>query len=174
MKEQVEIALNTRDEAKKKGETKKPEEQPKVKVETTAEDVTYQTYTNGRYGFTIQYPTGYTMDRPPSNDDGRKICNGDFSILAYGAHTNIISVGETIEDYYYEDLSTISGDIVYKKLTDKWYVISYNDNGNTVYKRLHFGDISHNIFIITYPTSEAEKYNPITSHISKTFISGAE
>ena len=174
LKEQVEIALNKRDEAKKSIEAKKPVEQPKVKVKTIAEDVTYQSYTNGRFGFTLQYPTGYVVDPPPSNDDGRKIHSEDFSILAYGGHTNIISQGETIEDYYYEDLSSIPGEIEYKRLTDKWYVLAYNDNGTSVYKRFYFGKSFHNTFIITYPASKARKYDPITSHISKTFISGAQ
>ena len=50
---------------------------------------------NGRYGFSMQYPRGLTMDRPPTNGDGAKFYNTEFEVTAYAGHTNIVNEGET-------------------------------------------------------------------------------
>ena len=75
-------------------DTQKPTEQKQK------ENLTYQTYTNTRFGFTVEYPTTFTVGPAPSNNDGREFYNEDFKMLAYGSHINIIEENETIETYY--------------------------------------------------------------------------
>lgn len=155
---------------------KNEEEQEPIKIEENKEEqkISYQTYTNGRFGFSVQHPSNFTIDPPPTNGDGAVIHNEELEIRAFGSHTNVISQNETIDTYYKEDLQTIDKEIAYKKLTDKWYVLSYIENGNIVYKKFFFGDEVSNTLILTYPESQKEKYDRVVTHIAKTFGSSAE
>ncbi|MGG3801641.1 hypothetical protein [Metabacillus fastidiosus] len=151
------------------------EEEP-TKIEENKEEqkISYQTYTNGRFGFSVQHPSNFMIDPPPTNGDGAVIHNEELEITAFGSHTNVISQNETIDTYYKEDLQTIDTEIAYKKLTDKWYVLSYIENGTIIYKKFFFGDEVSNTLILTYPESQKEKYDPVVTHIAKTFGSSAE
>jgi hypothetical protein len=165
--EKVDLALNERQEQEKKMKSK--ENTTTEKEQITEEKVTYKTYTNGRFGFSLQYPTGLTMAPPPTNGDGANFYNEEIDIKAYGGHTNIVQQGETIETYYQQDINSIPGEIAYQKVTANWYVLSYKENGNIIYKKFFFGDSVFNTFIITYPANTQDKYGPITTHISQTF-----
>ena len=51
-------------------------------------------YANDRYGFSMAYPVGYAMQRPPDNGDGRVFSNKQgCTVLAYGSN-NVL--GETL------------------------------------------------------------------------------
>ena len=145
-----------------------------TKQQTNTETLKYQSYVNGRFGFTMQYPEGLTMDPPPTNGDGARFYNSEFELTAYAGHTNIVSEGETVQTYYQQDLNSISGPIAYQKLKDNWYVISYEENGKIFYKKFFFGQDVFNTFIISYPASKQEKYGPITTHIAKTYGTSAQ
>ncbi|WP_216830581.1 hypothetical protein [Alkalihalobacterium elongatum] len=171
LKEQLESFLKEKEEAeqKKKEEALKQEE-AKKQEEARKKQVSYQTYKNERFGFSIQYPSDLTMAPPPTNDDGRRFYNDELEVVAFGGHTNVIDMDETIETYYYDDLNRISGSIGYQRMTEDWYVISYNQNGTIVYKKFFFNDSTFNTFIISYPASKQARYGPITEHIANTFV----
>ncbi|MDE5414014.1 hypothetical protein [Alkalihalobacterium chitinilyticum] len=174
LKEQLELFSQEKDEAKQKAEQKKKEEalkQEEAKIEEAAKkQVSYQVYQNARFSFSIQYPSDLTMAPPPTNGDGARFYNNELEIVAFGGHTNVIDSGETIETYYYEDIVNISAPIGYQRLTEDWYVISYNEYGTTIYKKFFFNDSTFNSFIISYPASKQEQYGPVTDHIASTFI----
>ena len=110
------------------------------------------------------------MDPPPTNGDGARFYNEEFEITAYASHTNVINDGETIEMYFEDDLKSITEEIAYQRITEDWYVISYEENGKIIYKKFYFNDQVGTTFIISYPASKQEKYGPITSHIADTFV----
>lgn len=166
--EQVNLVLKEDDNLQQKDEPTKAKEQNENKK------TTYKTYVNGRFGFSLQYPTDLMMAPPPTNGDGAKLYNEELEITAYGGHTNVVNQGETIETYYEDDLNKISEEVAYQKLTKNWYVLSYVENDRIVYKKFFFGDEVFNTFIITYPVSKKEQYDPVTTRIAKTFVSSAE
>jgi uncharacterized protein YcfL len=170
--EKVDLALMKLQEQEK--EAKAAENITTEKEQIIEEKITYQTYTNDRFGFSLQYPSGLTMAPPPTNGDGAHFYNNEIDIKAYGGHTNIVQQGETIETYYQQDINSIPGEIAYQKVTEDWYVLSYKENGNIIYKKFFFGDSVFNAFIIAYPASTQDKYGPVTTHISKTFASSVE
>lgn len=160
--EQVDLALKNQEETQP--ELKKTEER------TDDKKITYQLYENGRYGFSMYYPKGLNMDPPPTNGDGVRFYNDELEITAFASHTNVIHNEETIEMYYENDLKSIAAEIAYQRITEDWYVISYEENEKIVYKKYYFNELVGTTFIITYPSSKQEKYGPITSHIGETFI----
>ncbi len=174
--EQATVALTTNEPVPQQNETDNNEEKPNSKKDKKkkAEKFKYRPYANDRFGFSMQYPEGLTMDTPPSNGDGARFYNAEFEVTAYGGHTNIVSEGETIETYYQEELNSIPGQIAYQKLTDDWYVVSYEDNGQIFYNKFFFGQEVFNKFIISYPANKQDKYEPVTAHIAKTFAPSAQ
>lgn len=167
--EQVDLALKDQEETQPEEKKVKKTEDKKTVEKADGQKTAYQLYQNGRYGFSMYYPKGLNMDTPPTNGDGARFYNEEFEITAFASHTNVINDEETIEMYYEDALKNITEEIAYQRLTDDWYVISYEENGNVIYKRYYFNDQVGTTFIISYPASEQEKYGPITSHIAETF-----
>jgi hypothetical protein len=145
---------------------------PVKKTPVTPKETAYNSYYNDRFGFGIQYPKGMTLAQPPDNGDGQRFFNDELVITAYGGNTNIINTDESAATYYQEDLNRISEEIAYKKLGNDWYVISYEKDGLIIYKKFFFRGSIFNTFEIKYPANKKEKYDPIVTHIVKTFIMG--
>lgn len=133
---------------------------------------TYQTYTNSRFGFTVQYPTTFTAYPPPTNNDGREFSNEEATITAYGSHINVLGENETIETYYQRALADAPGPVTYKALGNDWYVVSYRAGTNTVYEKAIIGETIISKVIITYPSSKQAYYDSMVTHVSKTFKGG--
>ena len=153
---------------------KKPSSNPGEETVNSAqtESFTYHTYTNTRYGFTVEYPTTFTQGEAPTNNDGRNFYNGEANITASGSHINVIEDNETIETYYNQALEYITGNISYQRLGSDWYVISYTDGSNIVYEKSIIGtDIISNL-VISYPSNKQDYYGPMVTRISGTFEGG--
>jgi len=144
----------------------KPKEEP-VEVEEVR---TYDTYTNERFGFSIQYPSDLTVGSPPTNGDGLNFYNEELEITVFGSHN---SMDESIESIYQQAINNIEVPIAYDRLADHWFVLSYIENGLITYEKFFYGDNVFNRFIITYPENKQEVYGPVTTHISDTFIPSA-
>ncbi|MGJ9385694.1 hypothetical protein [Salipaludibacillus sp. CF4.18] len=146
------------------------EPEPEPETETEKEDIVYETYENGRFGFSFDYPANFEMAPPPTNGDGVRFYNTEFEITAYGGHTNILSQDETIETYYERDINEAPEDIAYQQKKDDWYVLSYEVSGMIVYKQFFFGENTFNSYTINYPGNKQEKYGPILTRISESFL----
>ena len=136
------------------------------------ESFSYNTYTNDRYGFTVEYPTIFTKGEAPTNGDGRKFYNAESTIFAYAGHINIIEDNETIETYYYRALENAPSPIAFQRLESDWYVISYHDGGNIVYQKGIIGEDIISTLIITYPSSKQAYYDPMVNRVAKSFKGG--
>ncbi|MBM7703889.1 hypothetical protein [Metabacillus iocasae] len=172
--EQVKIGIQKK-QAKVVDETKEvaaPKKGPSIKSDSNSRNITYQTYTNSRFGFSIQYPSHLMMAPPPTNGDGAIFFNEELEITVYGSHQTCVN-GDTIEECYEEELTSIPVNVTYKKQSNNWYVLSYIENGFIVYKKSFFGQSVSNSFIIKYPANLKEKFDPVVTHISKTFVSSA-
>lgn len=99
----LEATVNEEIEKQKEAEAKaKAQAEEKKKNE-----VRWDTYTNGRFGFTVKYPQGWVLGPEPTNGDGRSLYNeNDAEILAYAYHY----MEETKPDLSgYEKLKTNEG-----------------------------------------------------------------
>ena len=81
-----------------------------------------------------------------------------------GSHNVIHS---TVESEYYYDRT--HHDIVYFASGDRWYVVSYEENGIIYYKKKFVGSKYINTMIFSYPVSRADHYNPLVSKVEETF-----
>ena len=141
-------------------------------VKEQEEVVEYTTYQNGRFGFSVEYPTSFTMAPPPSNDDGRKFHNEEFSIVASGSFINILEQNETIETYYQQALANAPAPVTLQRLSDNGYTISYIDGSNIFYEKAIINDGVIVTLQMTYPSNQKKKYDGIVTRISNSFKAG--
>ena len=132
----------------------------------------YNTYTNDRYGFTVEYPTIFTKGEAPTNGDGRKFSNAESAIFAYAGHINIIEDNETIETYYYRALENAPSPIAFKG----WKVIGTSflimTEVTLFIKKGIIGEDIISTLIITYPSGKQAYYDPMVNRVAKSFKGG--
>jgi len=145
----------------------KVEKETKIQ-ESQSNTIEYSTYTNGRYGFTIKYPTNLVPDPPPANGDGLVFKSNDSSVelTASGINNAIL---ETVEECYNNALSHLNVTSSYKSLLDNSYAISWEENGAIYYRYTVVGEGSINSFIIHYPSTEQSTYGPVVDEIYNSF-----
>lgn len=135
----------------------------------------FQNYTNDRFGFQLEYPSDFSEGAPPENNDGMEAHDGNASFVVYGSHMTTggeaVSALESINSIYQEDMQTIeaSNPVSYHKAEDNWYVISYVEDGNIVYKKSLLGDDFIVDLLIEYPENEQESYESVVNRMIESF-----
>ncbi|SDJ25067.1 hypothetical protein [Salimicrobium halophilum] len=139
-----------------------------VVEEKKIEGWSYDTYVNGRFGFSFEYPTFLKKDAPPTNGDGISMKGSGFHLKAFGGH----AIEErSIEEFYMEELAQHQN-VAYKKQANGWYVVSYEEGTDIVYKKFLMNGGTFNTFELTYDAARQEEFAPIVERISDTFSTG--
>jgi hypothetical protein len=128
--------------------------------------VTYRTYSNARYGFSIAYPVNVLFPQGESdNGDGQKFVsqNGRASLLAFGSQR----LDRSLQDEFQSAQENRT--VTYKVLNQNWFVVSGTENGKIFYqKTLLRGDV-FKTFIIEYEKAQRATYDAITARIARSF-----
>jgi hypothetical protein len=134
----------------------------------------WRTYQNDRYGTTIDYPSIFRPQPPPDADDGRAFKSadgGEFSVFA--SYGGIDSDLATYRNFVVKNLD--AGSVVtYQAHGDNWFVVSGTKGDRVFYERhllSHRGAMTEG-FVITYPASLKQTYDPIVARMAKSFRSG--
>lgn len=134
-----------------------------------------QTYSNARYGFSIQYPADLLTEKTyPENGDGIWLRDRSGSVeLIPSASLNINA--SSIKQIYRDAIKWKEDDkdieITYKVQKKNWYVLSgYNYRKSSIFyiKYYSTGDILSG-FTISYPIRDKRKYNQLINILSKSF-----
>ena len=99
----------------------------------TNDAISYDTYTNPRFGFSIMYPTFLSPQPEPENGDGRifKGVNEEMSVFA---SYNVLD--DSIEELFKECKSSYIGTVTYAVQKDNWFVVSgTNEEGTILYRK---------------------------------------
>lgn len=138
-------------------------------VNTNKQDISYKKYANERYGFSIEYPDNFKVKVIPNNGDGIILQSQDEKAeLTISGINNVL--GNTAVSEYNELLSQHNA-ASYKIQKNNWFILSWIEDDKIVYQKTVVGSGSENSFIIKYPTSQKDYYNPIVSHFVDTFES---
>lgn len=90
---------------------------------STNNELTYETYVNQRYGFSIDHPINLIANSAPINGDGLLFKNNDGTVsITVSGRNNVLN--ETAESLYNKDLSKLKGEPYYKSLAENSYAIS--------------------------------------------------
>ncbi|WP_040983993.1 hypothetical protein [Oceanobacillus jeddahense] len=141
----------------------------------------YEDYSNGRFGFSVEYPSTFEADYMPANNDGIEVNDDTATIIASGSHGSTtgedegymtISEAGSIEPFYEGALleAEEEGDsISYERLEDDWYAISYFDGTNNIYKKSILGDDYIANLHIEYPAELQDEYEEVVERVSDSF-----
>jgi hypothetical protein len=135
----------------------------------TSEDIIYHTYANGRFAYTIKYPANILIPQgESSNGDGRKFLSSDgsASLLVWGSHN---ALDESLESRYNDTLKDAGGSIAYQVLKKNWFVISGSKGDKIFYQKTFFDDGIFKTFLITYPRTKRQLFDPIVKEIAGSF-----
>jgi len=108
-------------------------------AKTTSDEIKYDKYCNGRFGYCIEYMAGVFNPQPESdNGDGRIFTssNDEETLRVYGA-LNLDAEGYNIplEKKFKMDQATYGSSISYKKLGNDFFVISGEKKGKLYYQK---------------------------------------
>lgn len=129
--------------------------------------VSYQNYKNGRYGFSIDYPTYFRVDMVPDNGDGVRLVSDDGAQISVSGINNVLN--QTVSDCYNYSLSQINSSVSYQSCSGNKYVISYKESGFIYYHCSVVGTGSINSLTIRYPVDKKEYYDDIVTNIYNSF-----
>jgi hypothetical protein len=137
-------------------------------------DENWTSYTNGRFGYSVEHPDIFANARTPDNGDGVQlesddeeyglIISGGYNVLEEDAEKRL--AGRLESAPHIVEGSSSSG--------DGWYKVVYSDGGGEdgVEHRFHeYGIINGDAwatFILGYPKEEGKRFAPIIERMEKT------
>ena len=140
----------------------------KLYRETTAtnnSDITFNSYQNSRFNYTITYPSFLNKRQESENGDGCKFYMDDNTYLIVSGMYNALD--ESIISRYNEYKSK---SVTYSIQKDNWFVISdYTSDGNIFYTKTA---LQNGVFFTAtfyYPAKDKDKYNSVIKKIFTNF-----
>lgn len=147
---------------------------PGAVTQFNSQDLTqYNTYSNPRFGYVLQYPVFFIPKPDPANGDGRSFISpdGKTTITVWGSHSPAVQ-GKSPKEYYEWNLANTEGQITYKASGDTWYAMAGIQGDMSFYQKT-FVNQDENTFLITMPTDQVDYYRGIIDVMEKQFKSGA-
>ena len=132
---------------------------------TSNSDITFNSYQNSRFNYTITYPSFLNKRQESENGDGCKFYMDDNTYLIVSGMYNALD--ESIISRYNEYKSK---SVTYSIQKDNWFVISdYTSNGNIFYTKTV---LQNGVFFTAtfyYPAKDKDKYNSVIKKIFTNF-----
>ena len=151
-------------------------QQPNTNTKSTSR-LGYTTYSNGRFGYKIDYPKEFVRKTSSSN-----IAN---IILFASPDKKAVLIlkadnteGWTLMDCYNDVIknSVLGNSILYQIIKDNLFVVTWTmDYKGSVYKnytKVYGGKGSFNGFVFSYPEKEKDKYDEVVTNLEKSFVPG--
>lgn len=127
--------------------TTRPIETASVIVETTPKPVdnsvghayspNFVTYYNDRFMYSVKYPNNFYTSFESDNGDGCELTDGCATIRLYSRYNIDNDSSRTAHDYA---VSNINQDMYYELVKDSFYIISWVENGNVMYRKVFVND----------------------------------
>lgn len=128
---------------------------------TNNSNITFNSYQNSRFNYTVTYPSFLDKRQESENGDGCKFYMDDNTYLIVSGAYNALD--ESIVSRYYKCKSKL---VTYSMQKDNWFVISdYTSNGNIFYTKTV---LQNGVFFTAtfyYPAKDKDKYNPVIKKI---------
>jgi len=132
------------------------------------------TYQNDRYGTTIDYPGIFKMLPPPDADDGRKFKSADGADFTVSA--SYFALDFTVakyRDFIVKHLDP-GAVVTYETRGKNWFVVSGTVGDKIFYEKhlLSYGAQMNEDFVMSYPASAKQTYDPIVARMAKSLRPG--
>ena len=135
-------------------------------------------YTNGRFGFQVQVPDGFTAAAPPENGSGLAFTSPDGRAVmtVYGSNNVRGDTAHSVTNVTSADLTNAGGHVTYENARGQISAVSGTRvvNGVTmvVYQRTVVGAGSEDAVEWTYPVSDKGRFDPLLEASVASFRSG--
>jgi hypothetical protein len=134
----------------------------------------WRTYTNPRFGTTIEYPSTFRPGRPPDNGAGLGFVAADgASFSVYGSHNALDHDLAGLEAFVRQNFA--GGErVTYSARGADWFVLSGTAGDRTFYDRhlLSHGGRIVNGFQMLHPQALQRTYGPIVTRMSRSLRAG--
>jgi hypothetical protein len=129
----------------------------------------YYHYINGRYGFTIDFPSFFSMGYLPGNNDGVfvTINNGNASLNASGSHNHGLSLNDVYINYIGYVKTEFGLEPSYMTKGSDWFVLSWKINGTIHYEKVFVCRDYINSFRLEYLAEDQDTYGSSTLNDTK-------
>ncbi len=134
----------------------------------SAQQLDYQTYSNTRFGYTVEYPAKLLIAQGEAdNGDGQafRSSDGRCEMLVYASYN---ALNETLKSVYRKELSGHSR-VTYRLLRPTFFVVSGIDNTRVFYRKTIYRSGIFYTLQISYPVSEKALYDSVTARVAKSF-----
>jgi hypothetical protein len=141
-----------------------------------AEAQDWRTYSNPRYGFSLQYPSDvFAVERTAEAGDGQLFVakDGDARLLV-GTLTNDTRFTPRSYQTYVAQNSYAGYRISYRRLGDTWFALSGEGNGKIFYEKAMFSCAGRliNSFAMIYPAHQRRVFDRIVERVEDSFRPG--
>jgi hypothetical protein len=136
----------------------------------------WRTYSNARYGFSLQYPRDiFAVERSTEAGDGQLFVakNGDARLLV-GTLTNDTGFTPLSYQTYVAQNSYADYRISYRRLGGSWFALSGEGNGKIFYEKAMFSCAGRRInsFAVIYPSDQRAVFDRIVERVEDSFRAG--
>lgn len=128
----------------------------------------YNTYVNGRYGFSIEYPSDLTPQEASTNNDGIYFSNVDNTVELIAWGSNNIE-GSSAESLYKQDMLYVPSENHITWCNDYAYNLTWYDDEYMYHKYSIVGKGSINTFTFKSPIDNRELYEYVIERLDKSF-----
>ena len=135
----------------------------------------WRTYQNDRYGTTIEYPDIFKPGAPPDNNDGLEFKSADGANFSVFASYNALALDLAGFREFIVKNRDAGAVVTYQAHGDTWFVISGTKGANRIFYERHIlshGEEMTEGFVMSYPASLKQKYDPIVARMAKSFRPG--
>jgi serine/threonine-protein kinase len=134
----------------------------------------WRTYSNPRFGTTIEYPERFRPGRPPDNGGGLRFASADGgSFSVWGSHNSLEHNLAGLEAFTRENRN--AGErITYDARGANWFVIAGTEDDAIFYERYllsHRGTIVNGL-AIRYPERLRKEYDAVVTRMSGSLRAG--
>lgn len=134
----------------------------------------YKTYGNGRFGYTIKYPSFFKQSkRLPDNSDGITMKGKGAELKMYGSYQFLYFTGKQMKKYRKESYPNAK----FVKATKKECVYYYNEGSKQTYSYSYFiNGKTHGIitYEMTYPKSKRKTFKKYWKTMTKSVKANKE
>jgi hypothetical protein len=130
--------------------------------------VTYKTYSNARFNYSISYPAGLLIPQGEAeNGDGQifRSRDGRAEMRVFGRY-NVQN--ETLQSAY--NSAQEGKQVTYKVLKGSFYVVSGKQNGKIFYEKTILKGDTFKTFMIEYDEAERATYDSVIARIVRSFV----
>jgi len=157
----------TKAETTKEATTKEAATKAETTAASQAPTITYISYANDRFGFTIDYPDSFVTKSTPDNGDGIILASKDGNAeLSVSGINN--ALGDTAASFF-KSLTEEHPDASLKTTQDNWVTMSWTDGDTVYYQKSVIGTGSIDTFVLKYPKTQEDVYTTIITYLETSF-----